>query len=144
MQADSLSATFTALADPTRRAILARLAQGEASVGELAAPFSMSLPAISRHLKVLERAALITREKDAQWRRCRLRAEGFRSAAGWLAEYERFWTGSLERLDRFLEEEAAAHDRDPPDDSPAHDHAEEADPDDHERARNEDPRDAGG
>ena len=107
-----MSTSFTALADPTRRAILARLARGDASVGELARPFAMSLPAISKHLRVLERAELIVREKDAQRRRCRLRPDGFRAAAGWLAEYERFWTGSLERLDRFLEEEA----EDQPDD----------------------------
>ena len=81
MQTDHLSATFAALADPTRRAILARLAAGEASVGELAAPFSMSLPAISKHLRVLERARLIRRRKDAQWRRCTLRPENLRGAA---------------------------------------------------------------
>jgi DNA-binding transcriptional ArsR family regulator len=108
MTLDDLSTTFAALADPTRRAILARLARSDASVGELAEPFAMSLPAISKHLKVLERAALITREKDAQWRRCRLRPEGFRTAAVWLAEYQRFWSESFERLDRFLEEEAAS------------------------------------
>jgi DNA-binding transcriptional ArsR family regulator len=98
MQADYLSATFAALADPTRRAILARLAKGEASVGELAAPFAMSLPAVSRHLGVLERARLIRRRKDAQWRRCALRPEALRGAADWIAPYQRFWTESLDRL----------------------------------------------
>jgi DNA-binding transcriptional ArsR family regulator len=98
MQADHLSATFAALADPTRRAILARLAEGEASVGELAAPFAMSLPAISRHLGVLERARLIRRRKDAQWRRCALRPEALRGAADWIGRYRRFWTESLDRL----------------------------------------------
>jgi DNA-binding transcriptional ArsR family regulator len=102
MQADHLSATFAALADPTRRAILARLAAGEASVGELAAPFSMSLPAISKHLRVLERARLIRRRKDAQWRRCALRAERLRAAADWIGQYERFWTESLDRLAHHL------------------------------------------
>ena len=89
--ADPLSTAFAALADPTRRAILARLAEGEASVGELAEPFDLSLPAISKHLKVLERAQLIRREKAAQWRRCRLQPEGFVAASGWLQRYERFW-----------------------------------------------------
>lgn len=98
MTADHLSATFAALADPTRRAILARLAEGEASVGELAAPFAMSLPAISKHLGVLERARLIRRRKDAQWRRCALRPDGLRAADAWIRQYERFWTESLDRL----------------------------------------------
>lgn len=104
MQSDQLSATFAALADPTRRAILARLAEGEASVGELAAPFAMSLPAVSKHLRVLERAQLIRRRKDAQWRRCALRAETLQAAADWLARYERFWTESLDRLAAHLEQ----------------------------------------
>jgi DNA-binding transcriptional ArsR family regulator len=99
---DSLSATFAALADPTRRAILARLAEGEASVGELAAPFAMSLPAISKHLGVLERARLIRRRKDAQWRRCALRPEALRHAADWIGQYERFWAESLDRLAQHL------------------------------------------
>jgi DNA-binding transcriptional ArsR family regulator len=98
MQADQLSATYAALADPTRRAILARLAEGEAAVGELARPFAMSLPAISKHLRVLERAQLIRRRKDAQWRRCALRPEALRAAAAWIDRYERFWTESLDRL----------------------------------------------
>jgi DNA-binding transcriptional ArsR family regulator len=109
---DHLSATFAALADPTRRAILARLAAGEASVGELAAPFAMSLPAISKHLGVLERARLIRRRKDAQWRRCALRPEALRHAAGWIAQYERFWAESLDRLAEHLNrisEEDAEH-----------------------------------
>jgi DNA-binding transcriptional ArsR family regulator len=102
MSPDHLTATFAALADPTRRAILARLAAGEASVGELAAPFAMSLPAISKHLRVLERAQLIRRRKDAQWRRCALQPDGLRSAADWLGQYERFWTESLDRLAEHL------------------------------------------
>ena len=103
MTADHLSTTFAALADPTRRAILARLAEGEASVGEIAAPFAMSLPAISKHLRVLERARLIRRRKDAQWRRCELRPDGLRAAADWLGQYERFWSESLDRLAAYLD-----------------------------------------
>lgn len=101
-QADRLNATFSALADPTRRAILARLASGEATVGELAAPFDMSMPAISKHLKVLEKARLIARGRAGQWRPCRLDAAGFKDAADWLAEYRKFWEGSLDRLARFV------------------------------------------
>jgi DNA-binding transcriptional ArsR family regulator len=112
MQPDSLSTTFAALADPTRRAILARLAEGEASVGELAQPFSMSLPAISKHLGVLERARLIRRRKDAQWRRCALRPEALRTAAEWLGTYERFWTESLDRLAAHLDQLDAGNDPD--------------------------------
>jgi DNA-binding transcriptional ArsR family regulator len=97
-----LNATFAALADPTRRAILTRLATGERTVGELAAPFDMSLPAISKHLKVLEKARLISRGRQGQWRPCRLRAAGFKDAADWLAEYRRFWEGSFDRLARFV------------------------------------------
>ena len=109
MQApDTLSSTFAALADPTRRAILARLTEGEASVGELAAPFDMSLPAVSKHLKVLERAALIRRTKVAQWRRCALQADGLRDAAHWLQRYERFWSESLDRLAAYLEAQTEA------------------------------------
>src|SRR6187399_117870 len=99
-----LDATFSALADPTRRAILARLAGGEASVLELAAPFAMSQPAISKHLKVLERAGLISRGRDAQRRPCRLEAKAFAEASGWLEGYRRFWEGRFERLDGLLEE----------------------------------------
>jgi DNA-binding transcriptional ArsR family regulator len=97
-RADPLSTTFAALADPTRRAILARLSQGEASVGELAAPFAMSQPAISKHLKVLERAGLITRGREAQWRPCPLEAAPLRAANVWLEHYAAFWAGSFDRL----------------------------------------------
>jgi DNA-binding transcriptional ArsR family regulator len=102
MDADHLSTTFSALADPTRRAILARLALGETSVNELAAPFEMSLPAVSRHLKVLENAGLISRSRDAQWRPCRLRAEELKTATEWLEGYRRFWEESFDRLDEYL------------------------------------------
>jgi DNA-binding transcriptional ArsR family regulator len=102
MTADQLSTTFAALADPTRRAILARLTAGEATVTELAEPFAMSLPAISKHLKVLERAGLITRGRTAQWRPCRLEAAPLRQATDWLAEYRRFWEDSFDRLDEHL------------------------------------------
>ncbi len=101
---DALSDTFAALADPTRRAILARLARGEASVTELAEPFAMSLPAVSKHLKVLERAGLITRGRQAQWRPCRLDARPLRDVAAWIDEYRRFWAESFERLDEYLRE----------------------------------------
>src|SRR5579862_8740193 len=99
---DPLSTTFAALADPTRRAILARLALGETSVTDLAEPFEMSLPAVSRHLKVLEHAGLISRSRDAQWRPCRLKAEELKSAADWLEGYRRFWEESFDRLDEYL------------------------------------------
>jgi DNA-binding transcriptional ArsR family regulator len=99
---DALSQTFSALADPTRRAILARLADGDATVGELAEPFEMSLPAVSRHLKVLTQAGLIERSTEAQWRRCTLRGEGFRAAADWIEFYRRFWEAQFDRLDAFL------------------------------------------
>ena len=99
---DQITATFAALADPTRRAILARLALGETSVTEIAAPFEMSMPAISRHLKVLEKAGLISRGREAQWRPCKLRAEPLKQAAGWLDEYRRFWEESFDRLDEYL------------------------------------------
>ncbi len=102
MSPDRLSTTFAALADPTRRAILARLAAGEAAVTELAAPFAMSLPAISKHLKVLERAGLIARGREAQWRPCRLAAGPLKDAAEWLAHYRRFWEQSFDRLDDYL------------------------------------------
>ncbi len=100
---DTLDATFSALADSTRRAILARLALGEASVGELAEPFDISLPAISRHLKVLENARLIVRERDAQWRRCRIEPTGLKVAADWVEQYRRFWETQLDALAEFLE-----------------------------------------
>ena len=99
---DQLSRTFAALADPTRRAILARLALGETSVGELAEPFDISLPAVSKHLKVLEQAGLVTRSKEAQWRPCRLDAAPLKDVDHWLEYYRRFWEESFERLDAYL------------------------------------------
>jgi DNA-binding transcriptional ArsR family regulator len=102
MTEDDLSTTFAALADPTRRAILARLASGEASVTELAAPFEMSLPAVSKHLKVLERAGLISRGRDAQWRPCRLEPGPLKEADDWLETYRRFWEQSFDRLSDYL------------------------------------------
>jgi DNA-binding transcriptional ArsR family regulator len=104
MTPDRLSSTFAALADPTRRAILARLSSGEVSVTELAEPFEMSLPAVSKHLKVLERAGLIVRGRDAQWRPCRLSAGPLRHVADWVERYRRFWTESFDRLDDYLRE----------------------------------------
>jgi DNA-binding transcriptional ArsR family regulator len=104
MPPDRLSRTFSALADPTRRAILARLVTGEASVGELAEPFAMSLPAISKHLKVLERAGLIARGREAQWRPCRLEARPLKSASDWLEHYRAFWEQSLDRLEVYVKE----------------------------------------
>jgi DNA-binding transcriptional ArsR family regulator len=104
MSPDNLSSTFAALADPTRRAILARLALGETSVTELAEPFEMSMPAISKHLKVLERAGLIARGREAQWRPCQLKTGPLKDAAGWLEHYRRFWEQSFDRLDAYLHE----------------------------------------
>src|SRR5271168_3130146 len=104
MAPDPLSNTFAALADPTRRAILARLASGKASVTELAEPFEMSMPAISKHLKVLERAGLIARGREAQWRPCRLEAAPLKDVAFWLEHYREFWEASLNRLDQYLRE----------------------------------------
>ena len=104
MFTDQLSVTFAALADPTRRAILAHLAKGEASVTELAQPFEMSLPAISKHLKVLERAQLIARSREAQWRPCRLEAEPLKDAADWIEQYRQFWDERLDRLEDYLHE----------------------------------------
>jgi len=104
MSADRLSTTFAALADPTRRAILARLALGETSVTELAEPFDMSLPAISKHLKVLERAGLITRGREAQWRPCKLDPAPLKETADWIEYYRRFWEQSLDRLESYLNE----------------------------------------
>jgi DNA-binding transcriptional ArsR family regulator len=101
---DPLSITFAALADPTRRAILARLASGEASVTQLAEPFEMSMPAVSKHLKVLERAGLIARGREAQWRPCRLEAAPLKDAADWVEEYRKFWEQSFDRLDDYLRE----------------------------------------
>jgi DNA-binding transcriptional ArsR family regulator len=100
---EQLNATFAALADPTRRAILARLAAGETTVKELSAPFAMSGPAVSKHLRVLERAGLITRGRDAQWRPCRLEAAPLKDVAEWAGEYRRFWDASYERLDDYLQ-----------------------------------------
>jgi DNA-binding transcriptional ArsR family regulator len=99
---DPLSVTFAALADPTRRAILARLSKGEASVNDLAAPFAMSLPAVSKHLKVLEKAGLILRGRDAQWRPCKLNAGPMKQATGWLEDYRRYWEESFDRLEEYL------------------------------------------
>ena len=104
LSADDLDATFAALADPTRRAILARLASGEASVTELAEPFAMTQPAISKHLKVLERAGLISRGRDAQRRPCRLEAKPLAQATRWLEGYRQFWEGGFQRLDTLLDE----------------------------------------
>jgi len=104
MPADALSATFAALADPTRRAILARLALGQTSVLELAKPFDMSLPAVSKHLKVLERAGLITRGREAQWRPCRIEPKALKSVDDWLEEYRRFWEERLDRLEVYLKQ----------------------------------------
>ena len=104
MEPDTLSTTFAALADPTRRAMLARLAQGEATVTELAAPFDMSLPGISKHLRVLQRAGLIEQGRQAQWRPCRLSPEPLREVAGWVEQYRRHWEESFERLGDYLRE----------------------------------------
>jgi len=114
MTPDPLSATLAALADPTRRAILARLSAGEATVTELAQPFAMSLPAVSKHLKVLQRAGLIARSREAQWRPCRIEAGPLKDLADWLAQYRRFWEASFDRLDDYLREvqqKGTAHDR---------------------------------
>ena len=100
---DQLSSTFAALADPTRRAILARLAMGETSVTEIARPFEMSMPAVSKHLKVLERAGLIVRGREAQWRPCRLEAGPLKEAAGWIEEYRRFWAPYMDALEEHLD-----------------------------------------
>lgn len=104
MRQDRLDVTLSALADPTRRAILARLALGEASVMDLAAPFDMSQPSISKHLKVLERAGLISRGRSAQFRPCRLEAAPLREVAAWVDEYRRYWEGSFDRLESYLDE----------------------------------------
>jgi len=101
---DALSATLSALADPTRRAILARLREGSATVNELAEPFAMSLPAVSRHLKVLETAGLISRGREAQWRPCHLETAPLQQVDGWLGTYRKFWEGSFDRMDAYLKE----------------------------------------
>jgi DNA-binding transcriptional ArsR family regulator len=110
MPTDRLSTTFAALADPTRRAILARLIAGDASVTELAEPFKMSMPAVSKHLKVLERAGLVARSRDAQWRPCRLDTAPLREVDDWMSHYRRFWSDKLDRLDAYLRETRPAHD----------------------------------
>lgn len=115
MSTDTLSATFSALADPTRRAILARLAQGEATVNELAEPFDISLPAISKHLKVLERAGLITQGRKAQWRPCRLEAAPLKEVSEWVAQYQTIWEESLDRLDDYLQQLQSMENTDEPD-----------------------------
>lgn len=101
---DSLSTTLSALADPTRRAILARLARGEATVNEIAEPFSISLPAVSRHLKVLKAAGLISRGREAQWRPCRLETKRLKSVDDWLSRYRRFWSESFDKMDAYIAE----------------------------------------
>src|SRR6478609_8861166 len=117
MATDQLSRTFAALADPTRRAILARLAKGEASVNELAEPFEVSLQSISKHLKVLETAGLITRGRSAQWRPARLHGEPLGAAADWLGDYKQFWEGTFDRLEEHLR--TIQQGIDPPDSAPA-------------------------
>jgi DNA-binding transcriptional ArsR family regulator len=111
MSADQLSATFAALADPTRRAILARLRSGECSVTELAEPFDMSLPAVSKHLRVLERAGLIARRREAQWRRCRIQAAPLKEVADWTERYRHIWEARLDRLDKYLQHMKAKKER---------------------------------
>jgi DNA-binding transcriptional ArsR family regulator len=117
MPSDDLSTTLAALADPTRRAILQRLASGEASVKELAEPFAMTLPAVTKHLKVLQRAGLITQGRRAQWRPCRLEAKPLREVADWVEQYRRFWEESFDKLDEYLkelQEREKTHDRSEP------------------------------
>ena len=110
-QTDPLSTTFAALADPTRRAMLARLSKGEATVTELAEPFELSLPAISKHLKVLQRAGLVEQGRQAQWRPCTLKPERLRDASEWIGQYRRHWEDSLERLDDYLREIQQDHEQ---------------------------------
>ena len=119
MRADRLNGTFAALADPTRRAILARLMAGEASVTELAEPFTISLPAVSKHLKVLEQAGRIARGREAQWRPCRLEADPLKEVAAWVEGYRRFWEQSQERYDRLDDYLREAQGKEPPDDQEA-------------------------
>lgn len=111
MSPDTLSHTFAALADPTRRAILARLSTGTCSVTELAAPFDMSLPAVSKHLRVLERAGLIDRQRDAQWRRCHINAAPLKEVVDWAEHYRHLWEGRLDRLDKYLQHLQSANTR---------------------------------
>jgi DNA-binding transcriptional ArsR family regulator len=112
MNPDPLSLTLSALADPTRRAILARLTKGEATVNEIAKPFNISLPAVSRHLKVLETAGLISRGREAQWRPCRLETKALRKVDDWLARYRRFWTASFDKMDAYIAELKSKESRD--------------------------------
>ena len=116
---DRLSVVFGALADPTRRSILARLAEGEATVNELAEPFAMTLPAVSKHLKVLEQAGLISRGRQAQWRPCRLEADPLKEVADWVEGYRRFWEQSQERYDRLDDYLREAQGKEPPEDQEA-------------------------
>jgi DNA-binding transcriptional ArsR family regulator len=111
MSPDRLSATFAALADPTRRAILARLASGETTVTELAAPFEMSLPAVTKHLKVLQRAGLISQGRQAQWRPCKLEAQPLKDVSNWVEQYRQFWEQRLDRLEEYLRELQAQEDK---------------------------------
>ncbi|MDP5239840.1 metalloregulator ArsR/SmtB family transcription factor [Uliginosibacterium sp. 31-16] len=111
MPRDELSATFAALADPTRRAILARLALGESSVSALAEPFAMSLPAVTKHLKVLQRAGLVSQGRQAQWRPCKLEAKPLQEAAGWIEQYRQFWEQRLDRLEDYLRDLQAGQTR---------------------------------
>jgi DNA-binding transcriptional ArsR family regulator len=111
MPTDQLSTTFAALADPTRRAILARLLSGERSVTELAEPFNMSMPAVSKHLRVLERAGLVARRKEAQWRRCRIDAGPLKEVANWTERYRHIWEARLDRLDKYLQHMKAKEER---------------------------------
>jgi DNA-binding transcriptional ArsR family regulator len=112
MPADSLSVTFSALADPTRRAILARLASGACSVTELAQPFEMSMPAVSKHLRVLERAGLVARGREAQWRPCHLEAAPLKAVSDWAEQYRHLWEGRLDRLDSYLQQLQARSEKD--------------------------------
>ena len=116
MQPDPLSQTFAALADPTRRAILARLAEGETTVTELARPFDMTLPGVSKHLRVLQKAGLVVQGRDAQWRPCRIEPAPLQDVAGWIEQYRRLWDGRLDRLDEYLRDMRA---REATDDPPA-------------------------
>jgi DNA-binding transcriptional ArsR family regulator len=111
VRADSLSVTFAALADPTRRAILARLARGECSVTELAEPFDMSMPAVSKHLRVLERAGLVARSREAQWRPCRIDASPLKAVADWAEHYRHIWEHRLDRLDTYLQQMKSKEDK---------------------------------
>ena len=127
-EADHLSVTLSALADPTRRAILQRLSEGDATVNELAEPFAISLPSVSRHLKVLEHAGLISRSRDAQWRPCHLETQPLEHVAAWVTQYRRFWEGRLDRLDDHLKRLRKGPPRDRPDDADRRPHPVDAPP----------------